>query len=288
MNINLELYKVFYAVANNKSMTKAAEELAVSQPAITKSIKTLEEQLGGTLFIRSNKGLELTSEGKTFYEKIKIALSFIHDAETTFGDFKDLKLGEVRIGVSSVLTKVILTDKIKKYRDLYPGVKISIINGLTSDLIYQLNKGKLDFVIYNEGDVKESNVDIENIGTLKYVFAYNPDFYDLEDVKTFKDLQKYPLILQNTNSNTRKFLNAFLKKNNIELEVKMEVVSQDLICELINNGSGVGFVLSELIDKNYKNLKKVTINEELNTEVYVAKNKDLQPTFAAKKFLDLI
>ena len=68
----------------------------------------------------------------------------------------------------------------------------------------------------------------------------------------------------------------------------MEVVSQDLICELINNGSGVGFVLSELIDKNYKNLKKVTINEELNTEVYVAKNKDLQPTFAAKKFLDLI
>ena len=68
MNVNLELYRIFYVVAKHKHMTKASEELCISQPAISQSIKKLEDQLGGTLFLRSNKGMELTEEGKMFFE----------------------------------------------------------------------------------------------------------------------------------------------------------------------------------------------------------------------------
>ena len=68
MNVDLELYRVFYVVAKHKHMTRASEELHISQPAISQSIKKLEEQLGGTLFLRSNKGMELTEEGKMFFE----------------------------------------------------------------------------------------------------------------------------------------------------------------------------------------------------------------------------
>ena len=100
MNINLELYKVFYVVAKNKHMTKASEELHISQPAISQSIKKLEEELGGTLFIRSNKGMELTSEGKMFYDYIKSALELIQNAENEFTLFKDLSKGSIKLGAS--------------------------------------------------------------------------------------------------------------------------------------------------------------------------------------------
>jgi DNA-binding transcriptional LysR family regulator len=288
MDINLELYKVFYTVAKLKSMTKAAKKLEVSQPAVTKSIKTLETQLGGTLFIRSNKGLELTEEGKNFYNKIEIAFSFINDAENSFGDFKDMKLGEVKIGISSVLTKILLLDIIKEYRDKYPGVKISITNGLTSDLINNLNKGKLDFVIYNEEDIEEKNVDIKKINTLSHNFVYNKNFFDLSKVSSIEELTSYPLIFQKKDSNTRKLLESYLKENNITLTPIVEVVNQDLICEFVNKGIGVGFVLEDLVDEKYKELEKVKIKENIKTDIYIATNKFINPTFAAEKFLTLI
>ena len=103
MNVDLELYKIFYVVAKNKHMTKASEELFISQPAISQSIKKLESQLGGTLFLRSNKGMELTEEGKMFYGYIHDALELISNAEAEFTSFKDLSKGEIKIGASTTL-----------------------------------------------------------------------------------------------------------------------------------------------------------------------------------------
>ena len=108
MNVNLELYRIFYVVAKNNHMTKASEELFISQPAISQAIKKLENQIGGTLFLRSNKGMELTEEGKMLYEHIKGALELIDNAENEFTSFKDLSKGEIKIGCSTTLTKLIL------------------------------------------------------------------------------------------------------------------------------------------------------------------------------------
>ena len=148
MNIDLELYKVFYIVAKNKHMTKASEELHISQPAISQSIKKLEDQLGGTLFLRSNKGMELTEEGKMFYEYVKGALELINDAENEFTSFKDLTKGEIKIGCSTTLTKLILMNALKEFHKEYPNININITNNLTSNLISDLKLGKLDFVVF--------------------------------------------------------------------------------------------------------------------------------------------
>lgn len=161
MNIDLELYRTFYVVAKNKHMTKASEELHISQPAISQSIKKLEEQLNGTLFLRSNKGMELTEEGKMFYEYVKGALELIDNAEKEFTSFKNLDKGEIKIGCSTTLTKLILMDTIEKFHKDYPNININITNDLTSDLINNLKLGKLDFVIFNESNIKESNVDLK-------------------------------------------------------------------------------------------------------------------------------
>ncbi len=143
MNINLELYRIFYVVAKNNHMTKASEELFISQPAISQAIKKLENQIGGTLFLRSNKGMELTEEGKMLYEHIKGALELIDNAENEFTSFKDLSKGEIKIGCSTTLTKLILIDALKDFHNEYPNINIDITNDLTSNLINDLKLGQL-------------------------------------------------------------------------------------------------------------------------------------------------
>jgi len=288
MNIDLELYRVFYVVAKNKHMTKASEELHISQPAISQSIKKLEDELGGTLFLRSNKGMELTEEGKMFYEYVKGALELINNAENEFTSFKDLSKGEIKIGCSTTLTKLVLMDALKEFHLDYPNININITNDLTSNLINSLKLGKLDFVIFNESNIKESNLNLETIKKLKQGFIYNPDYFK-DNINTFEELNNYPLILQKKESNSRKLLDSHLKSYNVELIPNMEVVSQELITEFTNIGLGIGFVNIDLAKRNYKNLKELNINKKIsNINIYLATNKYISLTFASKTFINYL
>ena len=285
MNIDLELYRVFYTVAKYKHMTKASEELHISQPAISQSIKKLEDQLGGTLFLRSNKGMELTEEGKMLYEYVKGALELINNAENEFTSFKDLSKGEIKIGCSTTLTKLVLIDTLKNYHLDYPNININIINDLTSNLINDLKLGKLDFVIFNESNIKETNLNLEKIKELKQGFIYNPKFYD-DSVNTFEDLNSVPLILQKEESNSRKLLDYIALQNNVKLIPKMEVVSQELITEFTTIGLGIGFAIIDLTKRNFENLKELNINKKIpNINIYLATNKFVSLTFASKMFI---
>lgn len=285
MNIDLELYKVFYIVAKNKHMTKASEELHISQPAISQSIKKLEDQLGGTLFLRSNKGMELTEEGKMFYEYVKGALELINDAENEFTSFKDLTKGEIKIDCSTTLTKLILMNALKEFHKEYPNININITNNLTSNLINDLKLGKLDFVVFNESNIKETNLHLEKIKELKQGFVYNPEFYN-DEVNNFEELNKLPLILQKEESNSRKLLDYIALQNGVKLIPKMEVVSQELITEFVNIGLGIGFSIIDLATRNYKNLKELKINRKVpNINIYLATNKSISLTFASKMFI---
>ncbi len=288
MNIDLELYKVFYVVAKNKHMTKASEELHISQPAISQSIKKLEEQLDGTLFLRSNKGMELTEEGKMFYEYVKGALELINNAENEFTSFKDLSKGEIKIGCSTTLTKLILLDSIQKFHTKFPKIHINIKNDLTSNLINDLKLGKLDFVIFNESNIKETNLDLEKIKELKQGFIYHPEFYK-DEIRKFEDLNKYPLILQKEESNSRKLLDHIALENHVKLIPTMEVVSQELITEFTNIGLGIGFVIIDLAKRNFKTLKELEINKKIpNINIYLATNKSVSLTFASKTFIQYL
>ena len=288
MNIDLELYRIFYIVAKHKHMTRASEELHISQPAISQSIKKLEEQLDGTLFIRSNKGMELTSEGKMFYDYVKGALELINNAENEFTSFKDLSKGKIKIGASTTLTKIILIDALKKFHKDYPNIEINITNDLTSNLLIDLNKGKLDFVIFNEGDIKETNIKVNQIAELKQGFLYNPDFFN-DNIKKVDELNNYPLIMQKKESNSRKFIDEQMLKQNILLKPKTEVVSQDLVIEFTEAGFGIGFGIIELAKKNYPHLKEMSINKKIpKTKIFIAENKSINLPFASKKFIEYL
>lgn len=279
-NVNLELYKTFYVVAKNLSMTKAAEELMISQPAISKSIKTLESQIGGTLFNRSSKGLELTNEGKMLFDRVSIAINLITSAENDFDTYKKLQKGEVRIGISSVLSKCLISDVIKNFSLKYPDIKINITNGLTDDLIRKMNEGKLDFVIYNNVSDKKYDANVKPLTKLSYSFFYNPSLYKVDKIKEISDLNNYCLILQQKGSNTRDMLDEYTEN---VLNPYIEVMSQDLICSLVNDGIGIGFAFDKIIEKN-KDLKKIVF-DTIDADINIATNKSVKPSFAARVFI---
>ena len=288
MDISLDLYKIFYVVAKNKNMSKASEELFISQPAISQSIKKIENQLGGALFLRSKKGMELTEEGKMLYAYIKNAMELIENAENEFTSYKQIEKGEIKIGCSTTLTKLFLLDKIEKYHNKYQNIKIDIINELTSSSIENLKLGKLDFVVFLDDNVDTKDILVTKIGEIKQGFLYNPNYFE-DTFYNFKDLEKTNLILPKKPSNSRRFIDNILYKNGVNINPDIETVSQDLIIELTNIGLGIGFAIIDLSKQKYKNLKELKINKYIpKIPIYLGVNKSILPTFATKKFLDIL
>ena len=288
MNINFELYRIFYVVANHKNMTRASEQLYISQPAISQSIKKLETELDGKLFLRSNKGLELTSQGQSFYEHIKGAMELIYNAENDFSKFKGLEMGEVKIGASTTLTKLMLLKPLEEFHKDFKNIKIDVVNDLTSNLILDLKKGKLDLVIFNEGETPEKEVKLTLLKELKPSFVYNNQHFNFEGkTLSLNSLNNYPLILQKTESNTRKHLDAVCLKNKVKLNPTIEVVSGGLVTELADIGLGIGFVAGEPSEN--KTLAKITLKENLQTvKVYLGVHKSIKPSFATQKFIEYL
>lgn len=293
MNIDFELYRIFYTVAKNQNITKAAEELNISQPAISKSIKNLEEQLKGQLFIRTKRGVILTEEGKEFYNYIKKAIEYITSAENKFSELINLETGSIRIGVSTTLTKEFLLPYLKKFHKLYPNIDIQIITNISSELITKLKNGLIDIVIMNI-DENSIDKDIELIKCKEVTncFIVNESYKHLLNKElSLKDLNKYPLILQTNGSVTRNFINDFAKKNNVILKPNIELASYTLVVEFTKIGFGIGLATKEYIQKELDNKELFILNlKEKIPDKYIgiALSKNHLPNFSTKKLIEII
>lgn len=253
MNVNYELYKTFYSVAKNKNITKAAHELMISQPAVSKSIKTLEDQVGCTLFIRNKYGVSLTEEGETFYKNIKPAIEMIEHAEETLQETLNLDYGTLSIGVSNTLTRKYLLPYIKKFHEQYPRIKIKISTSPTFELITQARNGLIDFIILNLPYQLPSDFKETKLKEVNDCFIASKDWKELKG-KTIplKEINNYPLILIAKGSNTRIFLDDFCEKNNIMLSPEMELASHSLVTAFTKIGLGIGYATKEFLKKDLK------------------------------------
>ena len=293
MNIDFELYRIFYVVANYSNITKASEELNISQPAISKSIKNLEEQLGGSLFIRTKRGVILTEEGKEFYNYIKQAIEYINNAENKFTDLINLETGCIKIGISTTLTKEFLLPYLEEFHSLYPKIDIQIITNLTSELISKLKNGLIDIVVLNVNDKSYSN-DIEIIKCRKIndCFVVNNKYKDLIDKKlSLKDLNNYPLILQSKGSNTREFIDNIARENGIILKPNIELASYSLVVEFVKIGLGIGYATREYIKDSIKNNELFELNtkEKIPSRyIGIALSKNHISNFSTKKLIEII
>ena len=293
MNIDFELYRIFYVVANHCNITKASEELNISQPAISKSIKNLEEQLGGQLFVRTKRGVILTEEGKEFYNYIKQAIEYINNAENKFTDLINLETGCIKIGISTTLTKEFLLPYLEEFHSLYPKIDIQIITSLPSDLMSKLKNGLIDIMVLNLNDKNYGNdIDIIKCRKINDCFVVNNKYKDLIGKEIFlKDLNNYPLILQRKGSNTREFLDNIARKNGVILKPNIEVASYSLVVEFSKIGLGIGYVTKEYIKDAIKNkeLFELTIKEKIPSRyIGIALPKNHVPNFSTKKLIEII
>ena len=292
MEVDIELYKIFYTVAKLGNITKASSELYISQPAVTMSIKKLEEQLETTLFIRTKRGVILTNEGAVLYEYVKEAMECIKIGENKIENLKKLENGNIRNGIGTTLTKHFLIKYLEIFHKKYPNITINIDTSMTSELLKKLENGKIDIAIITSDNTNYNNLNVVYSEEINDIFVANKDYFD--KIKTpikLEELNNYPLLLQSVNSNIRKFLDNFLHKNNIKLNSSMDLASYALAIEFAKIGFGIGFIAKnyvqeELEEKSLYEIK--TIPEIPKRKLLVLTKKDYLPSFSTSKLIDII
>ncbi len=288
MNVNFELYKVFYEVVIAGSISKGSEKLLISQPAVTKSIKNLEEELGGKLFIRTPKGVKLKNEGQELFNYIKEGMNYFINGTNKFASLKNLDEGILNIGATTTISEHILIPYIKTFHEKYPKITINIINNLTENLIKELRVGSLDIIVTAIPNYKINDIKYKKITDLHSIFVgsnkYKNKIYKIED------LLKENILVQKSPSITRVNFNNFLKENNLSCTPKMEVISHSLLTTLTESDFGISILIKEYIEnKLNKTLFGIKTNQKIpNTTLGYALKNDSVPSFTVTKFIEIL
>mgnify|MGYP002767350864 FL=1 len=172
---NLNYYRVFYTVANTGNISKAADMLFISQPAISKAISKLEDGLHVKLFLRSSKGVTMTDEGQVLYSHIEKAFSNISQGEDEIRHIHELGIGQVRIGVSTSLCKHILLDKLQTFISENPHIKIIIDCHSTVNTLKLLNDGRIDIGLICKTDIP-AGFEYQDVSTIHDIFVVNETY----------------------------------------------------------------------------------------------------------------
>lgn len=259
--INLELYRVFYEVAKEGNITRASENLNISQPAVTKQIKNLESNLKVTLFIRTKKGVILTDAGKSIFNNIKQALNLINDSEDELKKINSLNKGTIKVGISTTLAKIFLFKYIKEFHEVYPNIKIEINTDPTSEAIKLLKIGVLDFIIAKFPTTKDNEIDYIELGELQDIFIANEKYKDLKNkILNIKELSTYDVLVQKEPSNSKKSFDKYCEENNANINYIMNIASSSLLIEFVKAGYGIGFVTKLYVEEELKSNELFELN----------------------------
>lgn len=274
--VSLDSYNIFYEVAKCGNITRASEKLFISQPAVSQSIKKLEDCLGEKLFIRSRLGMELTIVGKRIFDKVERGLKSLASVNTIVSEEKGLLTGEINIGAGSNITRKVLCKPLANFSYDYPNILVSINEGMQNQMIEQLKRGDLDFVITQ----KSENIPLDYVSffTTKYCFVSSFD----SDAKKF--------ITLNEGSYICSIFEEFINKNNFN-DVPIMRVSGYMTClEMALLGAGTTLVPDYLAEEFLKEgkIKKVYTDYQLPEITFVAYYNKEFLTSADKKFLEYL
>ena len=195
MYINYDYYHMFYYVAKYGSVTQAARVLFCNQPNLTRAIKTLEGELGCSLFIRNNRGVKLTPEGSRLYERVRVAFESIEAGETEIIESRNLKTGSVYVATSEVALHCVLLPALKKYRTLYPGIRVKISNHSTPQAIDAIKNGIADIAVVTTPTVPSATLEEIAVSKFREVAVCSMEFSEVHGKKiSFAELLGYPVI----------------------------------------------------------------------------------------------
>ena len=251
MEQNLSQYKIFYEVAKAGNISKAAKELYISQPAISKAISKLEDSLGLSLFTRSSRGVQLTSEGEILFEHTREAFDALDRGEQELKRIQEFDIGHLRIGVSNTLCKYILLPYLKTFIDQYPHMKVTIESQATAQTLARLEQQKIDLGLVAEPSVRRDLAFIP-VMDIQDTFVTTPNYLENLYRREGQDTSLFEtgnIMLLDTSNMTRHHVDEYMAENNIFPHQILEVTTMDLLIEFAKIGLGIACVIKELVQK---------------------------------------
>lgn len=287
MDINYELYKVFYYVANTLSFSEASKQLFISQSAVSQSIKALEKKLDQTLFIRSTKKVRLTPEGEILLRHIEPAIHLIKRGESQILESASTG-GQIRIGASDTICRYFLVPYLERFHKDFPNAHIKVTNATSIKCTELLETGQVDLIFTNYPNTYLSNLNsVKIIKEFQDVFIANHAFHELNGKKlSLRQLQKYPIIMLDKKSTTSEFLHSLFQQHQLDLVPEIELSSNDLLIDLASIGLGIAFIPDYCFPKDSDDLFIVDIKDKLpKRQLIAACNEHVPVSRAVREFL---
>lgn len=287
---SLSCYRIFYTVAKTGNISKAAKELYISQPAISKSIQKLEDNLGCELFRRSSRGVLLTEEGELLYTHVSSALETLALGEDKLKNSLELGVGHLKIGVSSTLCKYILLPYLKEFTKRYPHINISITCQSSNDTLQLLEANKIDVGLIGKPDHLKT-LDFFYIEEIEDIFVASPAYLNnlqQRGVDSSDILSNSTLMLLDKNNMTRQYIDDYLQENQIVIRDSIEISSMDLLIDFAKINLGVGCVIREFVKNELADgtLIEIPLGFPMHKrEIGFAYKKTLKPSKSLELFI---
>ena len=289
MDVDLELYRIFRAVAKAGNISKAAALLFVSQSAVSQAIMQLENRLGGKLFDRSSRGVTLTVEGSVLFSRIDDAIVLIENAQSTFMEMKALHAGMIKIGASDTICSLFLLPILERFTRTHPDIQISVTNRITQESIDLLKHAAVDIAFVNLPMDTDASLEIVTVKTIHDCFVVGEPYQFLaEKPMRFSDLLHYPVLTLEKASNTRRQMDLFLAAKGVEIQPAIELGSISLLSGFAKIGLGIAATIKEdvqdMLDRH--ELHELTFHEALpQRHIGLVRMRNVALSFAARAFV---
>lgn len=266
MNVNFEYYKIFYYVAKYCNFTRAAHALGNSQPNVTRAMNCLEQQLHCTLFVRTNRGIQLTPEGEKLNLHVSAAMSQLFAAEEELSDSSNLSHGSISIGASETALNIYLLDKLRAFHMRYPGIRLKIYNHSTPQAIDAVKNGTTDFAIVTTPAKTEPPLKQVVLLPFQEILIGGKTFTALGSQQlSLEELKDYPLICLGQETMTFRFYNRLFLSHGLELKPDTEAATSDQILPLVKCELGLAFIpepmAAEAIQR--QEIVQISLREEI-------------------------
>jgi len=291
----LSSYRIFNAVAEAGNLSKAAKELFISQPAISKAVSKLEQSLSVKLFTRNSRGVKLTEEGALLYEYTCSAFESLRQGEESIRKIHTLGMGHIKIGVSTTLCKYMLLPYIQTFMSTYPHSKVTVECHSTPETIALLEEGKLDIGLLGK-PVRSRSIEFFPLKTIQDTFVASPTY--LKHLKEREpDVTKHSntffrhatLLLLDKEHVTRQYWEDYFSEHMMPTSQLMDVNTMDLLIEFSKVGLGVGCVVREFVENELTEgtlVELPLLHPPASRTVGFAYNKIAAQTDSVKRFID--
>ena len=289
MDVNLEYYRIFYYVGKYKNITLAAEKLSLSQPAVSQAVKNLETALQSSLFIRTSKGVRLTTEGEVLYSYVKRGYETILLGEKKYKEMLDMENGEIFIGASDMTLQFYLLSHLEAFHEAYPGIKVNVTNAPTPETIKQLQDGKIDFGVVSTPVISKHNFTLNPVKKIRDIFVAGWRFSYLKDrVLSYQDLENLPIVCLEENTSTRKYVEEFLKEKQVTIQPEFALATSDMLIQFAVRNLGIACVVEDFALEKLKTgeLFELKFEEDIpGRDFCVVYDEKVPCTKAAKELL---